>query len=421
MVKAAFPPGLTTGLLCSSLLALAGCDGPTTWTTQPGPGPLDLGTPLVTDSGDMLFASRNVWGDYDELHGTLPVLLALGPDGVEHAYHEAQGFSWFDAWPTKSGDYVFAGGWPKDTIATTAFRVGRMSAEAEVIEEHSVAWPDDAATKYGNVLSQRVSIRVNDAGEAFIVGHGASIPIADESYAFVYKFDKKGDLVYSWALDAPNQSMVSSFDLRPDGGIVLAGSAEPKDHGDWIPYFADLDAQGNPKVLQDIFEAEYGPAVRALADGGSLVAYRIVGDAGHTFAAKLDAKGTQAWKWDVTGNAKMSAIAIGKDGTIAVAGTFIQADFGFGSVSADHMEGDLFVAKLDAGGAPLAATHFGNTQVTRISPAVGAEGQVILSLGWDSASWQSEVTNANDSGSIAGMGFDVRGHGMDSMVVRVDP
>lgn len=227
---------------------------------------------------------------------------------------------------------------------------------------------------------------------------------ASTADVFVVKLDAAGEPVWSRRFGESGVQAGRSVAVGPDGGVVLAGNfvgsisfggASLASAGAADVFVAKLDAAG-AHVWSQRFgsEAAEGPVGVAVgADGAVIVAGNLPGSmdfdqklesAGSTdvFVAKLDgATGAPIWSRRF-GDAlaqTTAGVAVDSVGGIVLAGTFAGL-LDFQPVPLlSQTQGDVWVAKLNAGGEGVWAHRYGGAQAQAVrGVAVGPLGEVVV-------------------------------------------
>lgn len=176
---------------------------------------------------------------------------------------------------------------------------------------------------------------------------GGKLPSPNENYqAFVVKYDKKGQHVYSKSFGDEFAEAATDVAALPDGSVLVTGTFNwPVDFGRGVlsPLGTDifvlkLDSDGNT-VWSQRFGGD-GPqrprAIAATGDGGAVIVGATsgkfdvgLGDAVDTssdaFVLRLDSMGAAQWFdiMDSDGNVNVNDVAVGfTDGLIALGGSF---------------------------------------------------------------------------------------------------
>lgn len=222
---------------------------------------------------------------------------------------------------------------------------------------------------------------------------------------FLAKYDANGTHLWSKRLGGTGSDAAWSMAVDGSGNVLVTGAFE-----------GTADFGGGPLVSAgntDIFVAKYSSggthlwskrfggtdyerawAVAADGSGNVLLAGDFAGmaDLGggpltsagsdDVFVARYDASGVHLWskRFGGAGNERASAMAVDRSGSVLLAGEFLgTADFGGGPLTSAG-SADIFVAKYDAGGAPLWSKRFGGSGYDRAwaVAADGSSGHVLM-------------------------------------------
>ena len=230
------------------------------------------------------------------------------------------------------------------------------------------------------------------------IGGGPPLTSAGATDAFVAKLDANGTPVWSRRFGGQGSEFVYAVAVDPTGNILLAGNfTGTVDFGSGSPltsagpsdvFVAKLDASGAPIWARSSGDAQGSTALAVGADGSVVLAGYFSGtvnfgggpaltSAGATdvFVVKLDPDGTPVWARRFGDEQGQGATGVATDasGGVVVTGYFNGAvDFGDGPPLESAGQGDVFVTKLDASGAPLWARRFGDEQL-QISSGVATD------------------------------------------------
>lgn len=256
-----------------------------------------------------------------------------------------------------------------------------------------------------------------------------ALPSAGHAPSWVTSFDNAGDLDLR-ALDAVGERVVVGGFYEKS---LSAGDLKIESVGPWDVFLAELARDtGKVRTLKSFGGKDlalfFGKLDIALDSSGNTI---VGGGFGGTldlgcgpqkaeglldgYVAKLDAAGKCLWMKRV-GDAQLQTIesvAVDLAGDIAVAGEFSgTVDFGAGALTSQGGI-DLFVAKLDAAGAPKWTHRYGGNVELQLagSARVGMHsfGSVVL------AGWFDGTVDFGASSPLTAKG------GHDVAVVRLDP
>ena len=244
------------------------------------------------------------------------------------------------------------------------------------------------------------------------IGGGPPLTSAGATDAFVAKLDANGTPVWSRRFGGQGSEFVYAVAVDPTGNILLAGNfTGTVDFGSGSPltsagpsdvFVAKLDASGAPIWARSSGDAQGSTALAVGADGSVVLAGYFSGtvnfgggpaltSAGATdvFVVKLDPDGTPVWARRF-GDEQLqisSGVATDASGAAVVAGYFNgTVDFGSGPPLESAGQGDVFVTKLDASGAPLWARRFGDaTYQEAAAIAVSPAGSIAVTGHFDGA------------------------------------
>lgn len=187
-----------------------------------------------------------------------------------------------------------------------------------------------------------------------------------------------GVVAGGWANDALD---LGGGPLPAGGGLdVIVARFDAAGAHQWSRRFGDPDDQ----VLRGLARGPAGEVVLCgELSGGADFGGGPVTSAGSSdaFVARLDASGAHTWSaafGDASQPQVCQAAAVDAQGAVFVAGSYFGAiDLGGGPLTDD--EGDLFLARLDAGGAHVWSRGFGSSFLPEVHAlAPGAAGDVYL-------------------------------------------
>lgn len=246
---------------------------------------------------------------------------------------------------TRDGGYILAGG----TNPTYA-QVIKLNGQGQPQWAHNFGGDEDNEGAMA-VLSTRDG---NFVAAGFSYSYGAG-----DSDGWVFKLDRAGEIMWQQTFGWTSYDLFLDVAETPDGGLILAGAADPLANQNIDMWAMKLDANGAPLWQKHFDKGGWDNATSILPspDGG----YVLVGFTQATFFAdrdiwviKLDAGGEVVWDKTYGGNSWDEAqdVAIGAQGEIVLAGD--TESFGAG-------DSDGWVLKLDANGAPLWQKAFGGS------------------------------------------------------------
>ncbi|CAN90214.1 hypothetical protein sce0058 [Sorangium cellulosum So ce56] len=221
---------------------------------------------------------------------------------------------------------------------------------------------------------------------------------------FVVKLAPGGATEWSKALGGNGSDFCNRVALDKNGGVIVAGTFENTLNFDGTPltstgssdvFVAKLDAEGGLDWVKTIagpsVDRVYGLAVDSddnIVVAGSFTDWADVLGGDHLtseggediFVAKMDALGNFAWSrnfGDTTAEVANDA-AVTPEGDVVLVGRIAGRVY-FGTTLLNAQGDDAFIAKLDAGGAPLWAKIFGDTMSQEFAAvAVGAKGDIVV-------------------------------------------
>jgi hypothetical protein len=268
--------------------------------------------------------------------------------------------------------------------------------------------------RFGDAASQRAhGVAVDAAGNVLVVGElegsldagGGPLVSAGGQDAFVAKFDANG--AHLWSKRFGDAEPQVALDVSVDGagnviacgsltGVVDFGGGPLATVGFANLFVVALDAGGAHQWSRRFgdFHAEYvrcrfdaagnvllAGHFRGKVDFGGGPLASTQGPGADIFVAKLDAAGNHLWskRFGDGANQRANGLAVDGAGNVVVAGGFDGTlDFGSIVLTSSGVE-DVFVAKLDATGAPVWAKRFGDSaQQAATAVAVDAAGDVVL-------------------------------------------
>jgi hypothetical protein len=263
------------------------------------------------------------------------------------------------------------------------------------------------AKQFGEAGTQQgLSVAVDVAGNVVVAGSlygtadfgGGPLTSAGQSDAFLAKLDTNGNHLWSKLFGGIKAETALDVTTDAKGNIVVLGSfTGPIDFGEGPlvssggldMFVAKLDPQGKPIWSKGFGSGQTLAAARAALDpmGNVLITGYFYGsvDLGggmltsmsgaDLFVLKLDPDGNHLWskRFGGAGDQYGNDIATGTDGALIITGSFGGTiDFG-GALLPSAGGSDIFVAKLDPGGAHIWSKGFGDS----------ADGQIGNSLAVD--------------------------------------
>lgn len=191
----------------------------------------------------------------------------------------------------------------------------------------------------------------------------------------VARFDADGTRRFATSVPAPGEDIATAITINPvDGSIYLAGKADALNGGK--AYLAQLDASGK-MIKQQVLDGSGKSTITALTfdtDGNLLVLTREDGN-----NARLRRVGASDLATTATielGAADARAIAVGPDGTIAIAGA-TQSPIAIGT-QANSFGGnrDGFVTQFDPTLTNAVTTYINSTRTVEGSGTTDADDQI---------------------------------------------
>lgn len=247
--------------------------------------------------------------------------------------------------------------------------------------------------KAGNERS--VDLAVDAAGNVVITGYfdgstdlgGGTMTSAGGSDLFVAKYDPSGAHIWSKRFGDVSDQVGLTVALDPSGNIVISGQfSGTLDFGNgpalasagtsdvfvakldtsgatlWSKRYGDAGMQGGKGLAVDasgnLFLTGYFYGTTDFGDGSPLVS----AGSEDVFVAKLDPSGATLWskRFGGAGLQQGNDIAVDATGNVLVTGLFFGAmDLGGGPLTSAG-NADVFVAKLDPGGAHVWSKRFGD-------------------------------------------------------------
>ena len=267
----------------------------------------------------------------------------------------------------------------------------------------------------GDVSDQYArAVGIDSAGNVYVTGEfaggidlgGGPLISAGNNDIYVAKLDPAGALVWSKRFGSASGQTVYSIAVSPAGLVTLAGSttgtfafgASTVNPGTATEaaYVARLDADGNAVWAHELgysgISRAYGVTVDSTGNTlivGTFDACLYLGAIGcgmataggqDVYIAKYDAAGTFKWakKYGDANHQSGKSIATDSAGNILVAGDFKGTiAFGGTTLTDSGVNGDMFVAKLDASGNSAWAHRYGGSQVDTLGKvAFDASGNI---------------------------------------------
>lgn len=239
----------------------------------------------------------------------------------------------------------------------------------------------------GAFVQEAGSVAVDAAGNVLLAGRFtgtmdfgsglAPLVAAGGPRGFVAGLSKAGTAVWARRLGDPDTNNIEARATFTSGGDIVVGG-----------YFTG--------------SLDLGGATPTLTSAG----IRDV------FVAKLDASGGPIWarRFGDKESQQLFSISADAGGNVILVGEFQGVlDFGLGAPLSSAGTSDLFVAKLDASGAPVWARSFGDSQVLAARSTIDSAGNVVL------AGEFGGIIDAGNGPTLASAGAT------DAFVLKVDP
>lgn len=299
-----------------------------------------------------------------------------------------------------SGSVDFGGGLLSSPSAAAGF-VAKLDASGNHV------W----AFAIGDSVVQGESLAVDHDGSVLIAGSftgsvdfgGGPLVSAGMSDIFVAKLHSDGSHAWSESFGDVGGESVQALTVDGLGNVIVSGTFEANlDFGDGSltstgsreVYLAKLDSNGVATWSHQFGSPSLGGTASIATDseGSVLLTGYFSGtldfgggplssNESDVFVAKLDAGGAHLWskRFGGLGSQNATDIAIDEDGSALVAGEFTgDLDFG-GGLLANLADGDLFLAKLDADGNHEWSRRFGDTgNQTPKGIAIDSFGNIVL-------------------------------------------
>lgn len=370
-------------------------------------GTLDLGGEALDSQGgaDVFVAKLDAQGElvwarsFGGSAGEEATALAVGPDG----------------------DVIVAGTFEQDVTFGGAVLVNNGGRDAFVAKlngrDGDVVW----ATKRGLGGDQEpAAVAVTAAGEMFVAGWFTGtfycpgdpclvegLESAGGTDAFVMKLDASGKVLAQRALGGAENERAHGIVVNGAGDVIavgeLAGSfslagktlatTSAADSDVLVVTLAGIDlapldavqvGNGEPQSALGVTLAQGALVVTGTAAGVVDWGFATTGEAGktHAFVVKLATDPGAAWARGFPGaNAQPNAVAAALGGRVAVAGTFVAADFGTGPLS-DPAGANAFLVQLERDGSTSWVKVFGGLGASALdlgtSVAVAPDGKVVF-------------------------------------------
>lgn len=208
------------------------------------------------------------------------------------------------------------------------------------------------AKRFGNTGGETATAIATDAeGNVFVVGYfdgsidfgGGPMQALGSADVFLVKLDPQGNHLWSRTFGGAGAHYSTGLAVDGEGSAVITGTS-----------LGAVDFGGGPLVITAGFGA---------------------------FVARFDASGGHVWStiYGTTGNTVGAGVALDAAGSVHLTGTMDgSVDFGAGTMSSAGGQ-DVFVAKLDASGAPQWSARYGDVADQYGSAiAVDGAGRVLL-------------------------------------------
>lgn len=341
----------------------------------------------------------------------------------------------------------------------TAARVLRLDDPAGAMDRHSIATITSTDRLGGKPVATTSAAIASDAqGYGYVVGTAAGDldgqRTAGSQDLYLSKLDSLGNVVWQRLLGAADSASGAAVSVAPDGAIVVAGTVDGQFGGasaDSDMLVTRFDANGDEQFSTRIHGAgaDRATSIAVSGDGAIFVGGQAAAGAGSAFVARLDGEGhvTQRQRLDgpadssVTamaidgagrlavlrdaggaaqlrlldpatmtdaapaidlGQADARALAVGPDGTIAVAGATLAALPG-DQVNALSGGRDGFVARVAPDTGQLAVTYLGSTASDQIDSLIYSGDRL--------------YAGGRTAGALSG----ARRGAVDGFVARIDP
>ena len=440
-------------------------NGSTGWATQAGGSERDSAYSVsVLGDGSSIVSGRfydlATFGDTQLTStGESDAFVAkLDPYGNHLWVTQAGGSSYDEAYSVRvlnDGSAIFCG------YFTDIAQFGSLQLTSSGESDAFVAKLDSTgqilwATQAGGGGDEEVhEVAVLDDGSSIITGSFEGVAMfgnqelisAGEKDAFVAKLDANGNFLWATRGGGNSNDQGSSVAVLDNGSVIVSGyfkgsaafgNIQLISNGSIDAFVAKLTAVGDylwatkaggsPASIDDeVYEEAYSVAV--LDDGSAIVTGAFEAEAmfGTTqltssgsvdaFIAKIDADGNYLWANKAGGNGldHTRAVAVLDDGSSIVSGRFTgTATFGTTELISNG-ERDAFVAKFDASGNHVWATHGGGTDYEKAyAVAVLDDGSSIVSgQFYDSATFGDTQLTSNGRSDAYVAKIDKDGLSMD--------
>lgn len=269
-----------------------------------------------------------------------------------------------------------------------------------------------------------LAVAVDSQGSIWLAGTfkgainfgGPNLQASDNQFpdAFVAKLDASGNHIFSakYGVGAGTTDVVNALAVDSTGNVVMAGMFQSSisfggttltasgGAGDFDVFVAKLDASGGHLFSrafgfgerQEALAVAVGPAdVIAVGGytsgdidfGGEPLTHPGSGE--RAFAAVLDASGNRLFAklYEGDDSARTTAVTIGDDGDVFVAGNFkTSIDLGEGALESPSNNDDIFVARHEGSGGLVYGVHFGGNGAEKASAIAVDGGGLAAVAGW---------------------------------------
>jgi hypothetical protein len=320
------------------------------------------------------------------------------PLGIMEKFNETFGGLYNDEFTSvqlaSDGGYILAG-------SNELFR-----KEYEEYQSESAAWllkvDSNGKELWNKTLRTGESYSVQVTDDDGYVFAGSSIVSARdwEGGAWLIKIDSEGNEIWNNIYFGDRESNefvgLTSVQLTPDNGFILAGASYPRIPGEFHPYtwLIRTDSEGN-EIWNKTFDITYCPGcdwpplsliVLPTQDGSYILAGNIYG--GGARLIKIDSDGNEIWNKTFGGNYYPRSIQLAPDDGYILAGYLVYGNE------------DAWLLKVDSEGNELWNKTFGvgSNSISKFTSAqTTPDGDYILAgrLGASKVSWAAYGNGSN--------------------------
>lgn len=358
------------------------------------PAPSGLAAAVLTgNSVTLTWIASSQFTSYQIFRGGAVVATVSAPPYTDAGLTPGASYQYYIRGVTSAG--AFSNQSPAVTVTTSG--ANAALALAELLDPSSRSFmmirdiEFDAAGNIfiaGGAFSASFPTTAGAYDRTFASG-GASTGTVGASDAFVMKFNRSGQLIWSTLIGGPNHDRAYGLEIAPDGGVVIAGRA-----GEGFPT--------TPGVVQPLFGGDTAPvAAYGKQDG---------------FIAKLSADGSKLLWSTYFGSSKsgiLRDVAVDANNKVYVAGSMFG---GIAHITANAVQSapkgqhDLVYARLNANATAVEyGTYLGGAEPageTGGTPSVivTASGDVFLAIE-EGGSGAPTTPNAYQSANAGGVDF----------------